>query len=1368
MIGKILRHLALPLRTPGRSAGTLSFSQLRCRTQFERLEERALLTALPAGFAATHIVQDLPAATSMALAPVDQLGNHRLFIAEQGGPIRVVENDQLLADPFVTIPDVLTTVDAGVLGIAIDPSFNSNGYVYVHYTTTEAPVRNRIIRYTASADGTVALPGSETIIFELDPIDVDRRLLGGAIQFGQDGKLYISTGDNQTDRGAQSIETLHGKILRINPDGSIPIDNPYYASAEGSNRAIWAIGLRNPFTFAIQPQTGRMLINDVGEKSWEEINEGQPGANFGWPDTEGPHSNPQLANPVYAYPHADGACAVTGGVFYTPNKGQFPATFIDQYLFSDFCAGWIKTLDPQTLEIEDFATGAGRVIDLDVDSHGALYVLAFSDGAVIVNKIEFLGTSGPTISANPQDQIVSVGSLASFTVSATGEQPLSYQWQVNGESIPGATSAEFSIGAASLQQNGDLYSVVVSNQHGHVQSSEAVLQVTTDLAPVPLITLPSPSAFYAAGDTITFAGQATDPETGYLPDSALTWRVDFHHDDHIHPVLPPRSGISIDSFTVPLVGETSPHVWYRIHLSATDPAGLTTSTHLDVHPRTSSFTLDSVPTGMELRLDAQPITGPLTVEGIIGLKRTLEAPRYQVADEQFYRFGGWSDGQPPTHAISTPSVDSTFTASYRVFPGLDVGFDNGDAAFFRPQLGNWSLLGDRYTVAPFPQGDSVAVVNADVMLPEQVRLGVTLRTLISAPSQNGLLVFDYHGPTNFKYVGAASKANLWIIGERTSAGWNSVRSLAEEIEPNVDYHVHSLIDGSTVELVVDGVFKISHDFGQLMNDGQVGLATANATTEFDEFFIRFEGAFPTTASLPLTESFAGPVDYLFEELGRWSIEQGAYQAQPENGHALSLISVNQLLPDVFAFAATLHTQSVPGFSNNALLVFDYHSNTNYKFAGIAAGSDHAVIGVREGDEIVVAARTATVLNPNEDYAVALFIDGSRAALHVGGVERVAHDFGTPLKLGSLGLATVNGFAQFDNLHLSQPAEMLQFDPDAGDWTSKTGRLFADPAIGGVASQVLDAGFALPSQMEIKVVMNAARATPGRASNALVLFDYIDAGNFKFAGAATAGGRWVIGERIHGGVVLYAVLQNLSAPDTDYEVAVHTEGSVARLTVDGTALLSHDFGKPLGVGTVGVGTINSRASFSRIAIGENIPAVTSALAYSEDFSSGAPSADVSTGAWFVRQGRFEASSIASGDAVARLQLGDLPASFSIEAKVEAPWSLSSSHFRNALIVFDYRSADDFKFAGLAVVLGTGRWVIGHRSGLNTLINDSAFDPSVGLGTSRRIRVELEGSLARLLVEGELKVSTSFARSLNLGQIGLGSISDFARFDDIQVQ
>ncbi len=169
------------------------------------------------------------------------------------------------------------------------------------------------------------------------------------------------------------MTTFQGKLLRLNPDGSIPADNPFCRTARGKYRAIWAMGLRNPFRFAVQPGTGRIFINDVGQDRWEEIDEGVPGGNYGWPASEGPTADTRFRGPIHHYPVA----SITGGAFCPSGpETQFPPRYRGRYFFMDFVKGWIKVLDPDhPKEVETFAEGLMRPVDMAFGPDGSLYVL---------------------------------------------------------------------------------------------------------------------------------------------------------------------------------------------------------------------------------------------------------------------------------------------------------------------------------------------------------------------------------------------------------------------------------------------------------------------------------------------------------------------------------------------------------------------------------------------------------------------------------------------------------------------------------------------------------------------------------------------------------------------------------------------------------------------------------------------------------------------------------------------------------------------------------------------------------------------------------------------------------------------------------
>ncbi|MFN2467893.1 MAG: sorbosone dehydrogenase family protein [Gaiellaceae bacterium] len=334
-------------------------------------------TRLPPDFTQELVDDGLTTPTAMAFAP-----DGRLFVAEQAGSLRVIKDGTLLPTPFVTLP-VDSRGERGLLGVTFDPDFATNKFVYVYYTTSTAPIHNRVSRFTASGD--VALAGSETPILELESLSGATNHNGGAIHFGPDDMLYVAVGENANSSHSQTLGNRLGKMLRIEPDGDIPTDNPFYTTAVGDNRSIWALGLRNPYTFSFQPGSGRMFINDVGSVTWEEINDGRAGGNYGWPTEEGPGPDPELIDPIFYYGHGTGpttGCAITGGSFYNPRSAQFPSEYVGDYFFADFCSGWIRRLDPATGAAADFASGISNPVDLAVGGDGSLYYLARGAGAV--------------------------------------------------------------------------------------------------------------------------------------------------------------------------------------------------------------------------------------------------------------------------------------------------------------------------------------------------------------------------------------------------------------------------------------------------------------------------------------------------------------------------------------------------------------------------------------------------------------------------------------------------------------------------------------------------------------------------------------------------------------------------------------------------------------------------------------------------------------------------------------------------------------------------------------------------------------------------------------------------------------------------
>jgi glucose/arabinose dehydrogenase len=373
----------------------------------------SLGATLPSGFVESAIATGLSSPTSMGFAP-----DGRLFVCQQGGQLRVIKNGSLLVAPFVTLT-VDSAGERGLLGVAFDPAFAANNFVYVYYTATTPSTHNRVSRFTANGD--VAVAGSEQIILDLNNLSSATNHNGGAIHFGPDGKLYIAVGENANTANSQTLSNLLGKILRINPDGTMPADNPFFNTATGNNRAIWALGLRNPFTFGFQPGSGRLLINDVGQSSWEEINDGIAGANYGWSVCEGLCSpaNANFRDPLFEYGHGSSSttgCAIVGAAFYNPTTTQFPSDYTGKYFFADLCSGWIRRFDPATNTATGFASGISSPVDLKVADDGSLYYLA--QGSAAVFRVQYM----PSLANSFQFSAVSYGaseSVGSVTITVT-------------------------------------------------------------------------------------------------------------------------------------------------------------------------------------------------------------------------------------------------------------------------------------------------------------------------------------------------------------------------------------------------------------------------------------------------------------------------------------------------------------------------------------------------------------------------------------------------------------------------------------------------------------------------------------------------------------------------------------------------------------------------------------------------------------------------------------------------------------------------------------------------------------------------------------------------------------------------------------
>jgi len=619
---------------------------------------------LPPGFVEVPLATGLDP-TAMALAP-----DGRIFIAEKYGAVRIVENGQLLPDPFVQL-NVDNYNERGLSGIAFDPDFAQNGYIYVYYTVKNSE-HNRLSRIKAI--GNYAATASEEILLELPPM-AGTIHNGGAMAFGPDGKLYLAVGDGQDGAAAPSLQSLLGKVLRLNPDGTVPPGNPFSLQTTGILQSIWAVGLRNPFSMTIQPGTGRIFVCDVGSQYFEEVNHIEAGMHYGWNLLEGPRNAQNVPtnyrDPFYAYPHTLG-CSVVGAAFYNPPTPLFPAAYVGQFYFADYCQGYIKMLDPATGILGPvFAAQIDRPLCIMTGRDGELYYISrggMGGGSDPDNtsslegmlwRVDYVGTGAPVFSAQPQPRLQTVGETATFTANANGSDPITYAWQRDGQIIAGATDKVMTLHNLMLSDSGALIRCLATNAYGQVTSQTALLRVTANQRPVPVILLPLADDLYSAGDTLFFAGEASDTEQGALTADDLTWRLELHHDQHSHPGLAATSGIATGTYIVPVVGETADNVWLRIYLTARDQVGLSSTVYRDIFPQKVRLRVETDPTGLSVRVDGKTYATPVELASVRGLRRQVEAVPSFSTHDAVLAFREWQDGS--TEALQTKFPPDSLT-----------------------------------------------------------------------------------------------------------------------------------------------------------------------------------------------------------------------------------------------------------------------------------------------------------------------------------------------------------------------------------------------------------------------------------------------------------------------------------------------------------------------------------------------------------------------------------------------------------------------------------------------------------------------------------------------------------------------------------
>ncbi len=735
-------------------------------------------TPVPSGFQNQKLIVGLTQPTTVNFTP-----DGRMLIAERLGAIKVVPVGQTatLSTPVLQLTNINTDEgERGLDGFTVDPNFATNGYIYIFYTAN-SPLRDRVSRFTMT--GNTASLASELVVWE-DNVEAFFWHHGGTVAFGPDGKIYISTGD-QFDQTAgsghvsQRLDSYHGKILRLNADGTVPSDNPFFDGAGPNLDAIWARGLRNPFRMSFDSTAGTLYIGDVGgndpSASIEELNRGVAGSNYGWPICEGTCATGGMTNPIFSYVHGNRDASITAGFIYRAT--QFPASYVGNFFYADYAQNWIKRLvlnpDGSVASNNNFepANGAadtaiGDITDVKVGPEGSLYYVDIAldnngtqTGPGSVHKISYNSGNLPpviaTSSATPSFGIAPLSVNFSVTASDPDNDTLTYLWDFG----DGQTATTANASHVYTTSGGYSARVQVSDPTHSTLSNP--LFITVGEPPAATISSPTNNATFVGGEVISYEGSATDPNET-LQNNQFSWTILFHHDTHVHPAAGPTLG-KTGTFTIPTSGhDFSGNVWYELILTVTDSTGLTDTKSVSIYPQKVAITVQSNPAGIPLSIDSQTSANPITMNTLINFQHTLSAPTQYVLAGKTYQFTSWSDGGAATHTATIPATDQTYTANYQEVTSTVTGkvfidtntngvLDSGETGF----------QGASVTLSGAPSAQTTDASGTYTFANQS--LGAKTVTL-SVPSGYGTTSTN---PVSFTLTSSPSTVNFGIVVQNT-------------------------------------------------------------------------------------------------------------------------------------------------------------------------------------------------------------------------------------------------------------------------------------------------------------------------------------------------------------------------------------------------------------------------------------------------------------------------------------------------------------------------------------------------------------------------------------------------------------------------
>lgn len=621
----------------------------------------------PTDFQKTKLLSNLNTPMSFEFAP-----DGRVFIILKSGQVKTLSGSQLKDYASLSVD---SGGERGLIAMTFDPNFSSNKYVYFYLNdTSKFPT---ILRLTDNN----GVGSNQTVIWKDTNPATHEWHQGGSLAFGNDGKLYLSIGDLFNPPNAQDLSNVRGKVLRLNPDGSIPSDNPYVGQS-GKRAEIWAYGLRNPFRFQIDKQTGKLYLGDVGQESWEEINLIEKGKNYGWPVCEGSCSTSGMTNPFHAYNHNGGGASVTGGPIY--RGSNFPESYQGDYFYADYVLGFIKRLELDSNGVKTgettFDPSAGTVVEMKVGPEGALYYLTISPGELF--KVNYTKNQAPIANATADKTSGAAPLTVKFSSAGTSDPEgasLTYEWNFG----DGTKTSEQN--PTKVYNNVSNYSAFLKVSDGISTTQSSNINIVVGTPPTLTINNPQNNQTYKAGDTISYSATAKDSSGNNLPSSAFSAKVVFHHGTHFHPFIETLTGSS-NQFTIINTGHQDTNVWYRLYVKVTDSQGLVTEKFVDLQPQKALFNLNSHPSGLKIVLDGIPTQTPQVIESVVGMKREVDASSPQQLNDKSYSFSNWSNGGDQKHSFIVPAQESSLTANFEEIAGFVGEYFNNKTLSGTPSL----------------------------------------------------------------------------------------------------------------------------------------------------------------------------------------------------------------------------------------------------------------------------------------------------------------------------------------------------------------------------------------------------------------------------------------------------------------------------------------------------------------------------------------------------------------------------------------------------------------------------------------------------------------------------------------------------------